>query len=387
MTGREGARGAPGNRPPAAEPPPAVLPMIASGLPKAQRGGREGKGETGSAAGVDDSRALLEKRGLALVEARLAGMTDASHCENVRELMDWGLDFWGLSDARMMELSWSMLREWGLHEAFKIHPARFAALLAVLFEHSHPVPYHNKRHWFSVAATTWAILHGAPEVRRHLSRLELLASIVAALGHDTDHPGVTNGFLSLLKHDLALRYNDISILENHHCATFFGLLAREDCDFLSGLSRKEFATLRGLVVACILNTDMARHFNLLEDFKQTEKMPKGWSSSEGGRRTLLSMVVHCADIGNPLRGWNVYKKSADRIADEFCEQVRLEDYFNLPRTAHMEGLEKAGARAKMEVGFTRVFASPTLLLLKRRFPQLEERVAVLRENCQRWEKL
>merc|ERR1711904_725916 len=192
-------------------------------------------------------------------------------------------DFWGLSDARMMELSWSMLREWGLHEAFKIHPARFAALLAVLFEHSHPVPYHNKRHWFSVAATTWAILHGAPEVRRHLSRLELLASIVAALGHDTDHPGVTNGFLSLLKHDLALRYNDISIL----------------------------------VVACILNTDMARHFNLLEDFKQTEKMPKGWSSSEGGRRTLLSMVVHCADIGNPLRSWNVYKKCADRIADEF----------------------------------------------------------------------
>ena len=333
---------------------------------------------------MNAARETLKKRGFTELEAALAGMAEDAHRENLEAVQDWGLDFWELSEERMAELCWSMLREWGLVEAFNIPPARFAALVVVLFEHSHQVPYHNKHHWFSVTASTWTILHSCPEVRRRLTKLELLAAIVAALGHDTDHPGVTNGFLSLLKHDLALRYNDISILENHHAATYFSLLAREDCDFLSSLTKKDCVTLRGLVVACILNTDMARHFNLLEDFKATEKMPKGWHSTEGGRRTLLSLVVHCADIGNPLRSWPVYKKCADRIAAEFSAQVRLEDHFALPRTPHMEGLEKPAARAKMEVGFARVFASPTLQLLKRKFPQLEERVAVLKHNCQRW---
>lgn len=362
-----------------------VLPILAVGLPKPRKRATKSGAASGGAC-FDGARELLKKRGLSELEARLSGMAEAGHRENVKMVEDWGLDFWDLSDDRMVELLWSMLREWDLTEVFKIHPARFAALVTVLFDHSHPIPYHTKHHWFSVTATTWAILHGCPDVRRHLSKLELLACIVAALGHDTDHPGVTNGFLGLLKHDLAMRYNDISILENHHCATFFSLLAQEDCDFLSELSKKQYTTLRSLVVACILNTDMARHFNLLEDFKAAETMPKGWYSSEGGRRTILSMVVHCADIGNPLRSWPVYKKCADRIAEEFCAQVRLEDHFSLPRTPHMEGLEKAAARAKMEVGFTRVFASPTLQLLKRKFPQLRERVNVMRENCQRFDE-
>jgi len=352
--------------------PPQVLPMLAAGLPKAHRGGRKC---------VTAARETLKKRGFTELEATLAGMAEDVHRENVKVVQDWGLDFWELSEERMAELCWSMLREWGLVEAFNIAPARFAALVVVLFEHSHQVPYHTKHHWFSVTATTFTILHSCPEVRRRLTKLELLAVIVGSLGHDTDHPGVTNGFLSSVSHDLAIRYNDISILENHHAATYFSLLAREDCDFLSSLTKKDCGTLRGLVVACILNTDMARHFNLLEDFKATML---SWHSTEGGRRTLLSMVVHCADIGNPLRSWPVYKKCADRIASEFSAQVRLEDHFSLPRTPHMEGLEKPAAQAKMEKGFARVFCSPTLQLLQRKFPQLEERVVVLKQNCARW---
>ena len=37
---------------------------------------------------------------------------------------------------------------------------------------------------------------------------------MAALGHDIGHPGVNNGFLSEVGHELAMQYNDRSPLEN-----------------------------------------------------------------------------------------------------------------------------------------------------------------------------
>ena len=36
--------------------------------------------------------------------------------------------------------------------------------------------------------------------------------------------GVNNPFLIAMKHTKALRYNDKSVLENHHCAIAFKLL-------------------------------------------------------------------------------------------------------------------------------------------------------------------
>ena len=45
--------------------------------------------------------------------------------------------------------------------------------------------------------------------------------LIAMVVHDLDHPGRTNHFLSNSQHELALLYNDKSILENHHVATAF----------------------------------------------------------------------------------------------------------------------------------------------------------------------
>ena len=49
----------------------------------------------------------------------------------------------------------------------------------------------------------------------------MLAVVVGAIGHDLAHPGVTNRFLQNSRADLAITYNDASILENMHCAMTF----------------------------------------------------------------------------------------------------------------------------------------------------------------------
>ena len=55
---------------------------------------------------------------------------------------------------------------------------------------------------------------------------------------------------------LAIRYNDSSVLENHHAATGYALL--DACGVLAPLSAEERRSLRRTLVDAVLATDMVR---------------------------------------------------------------------------------------------------------------------------------
>ncbi len=48
--------------------------------------------------------------------------------------------------------------------------------------------------------------------------------------------------------ELALMYNDESVLENHHLAVAFKLLQNPDCDIFANLNKKQRQTLRKMVI-------------------------------------------------------------------------------------------------------------------------------------------
>ena len=48
--------------------------------------------------------------------------------------------------------------------------------------------------------------------------------------------------------ELALMYNDESVLENHHLAVAFKLVQISDCDIFINLSKKQRQTLRKMVI-------------------------------------------------------------------------------------------------------------------------------------------
>ena len=54
--------------------------------------------------------------------------------------------------------------------------------------------------------------------------------------------------LFLLGSELALMYNDESVLENHHLAVAFKLLQNPECDIFVNLTRKQKQTLRKMVI-------------------------------------------------------------------------------------------------------------------------------------------
>ena len=62
------------------------------------------------------------------------------------------------------------------------------------------------------------------DLMKHLSDLNIMACYLSCLMADLGHPGVNNQYLIATKHPKAIRYNDKSVLENHHCAMAFKLL-------------------------------------------------------------------------------------------------------------------------------------------------------------------
>ena len=99
------------------------------------------------------------------------------------------------------------------------------------------------------------------------SDLEIFATVFAAAIHDVDHPGLTNPYLITTGSELALMYNDESVLENHHLAVAFKLLQHESRDIIHGLSKKQRQTFRKTVIDMVLATDMSKHMSLLAELK------------------------------------------------------------------------------------------------------------------------
>jgi len=48
--------------------------------------------------------------------------------------------------------------------------------------------------------------------------------------------------------ELALMYNDESVLENHHLAVAFKLLQNDGCDIFQNINKKQRQTLRKMVI-------------------------------------------------------------------------------------------------------------------------------------------
>merc|ERR1712110_264665 len=104
------------------------------------------------------------------------------------------------------------------------------------------------------------------ELKEIMSSLELFALLVAAVCHDCDHRGFNNAFEVMSRSDLALRYNDKSPLENHHCAVSFEVALRgphQKANIFATLERHAYSTVREKMIKAILATDMEHHGDLV----------------------------------------------------------------------------------------------------------------------------
>ncbi|XP_036619891.1 cAMP-specific 3',5'-cyclic phosphodiesterase 4A isoform X4 [Trichosurus vulpecula] len=245
------------------------------------------------------------------------------------------LNKWGLNIFQVAEFSngrslgcimYTIFQERDLLKTFKIPVDTLVTYMLTLEDHYHAdVAYHNSLHAADVLQSTHVLL-ATPALDAVFTDLEILAALFAAAIHDVDHPGVSNQFLINTNSELALMYNDESVLENHHLAVGFKLLQEENCDIFQNLNKRQRQSLRRMVIDMVLATDMSKHMSLLADLKTMVETKKVTSSgvllldNYTDRIQVLRNMVHCADLSNPTKPLALYRQWTDRIMEEFFRQ-------------------------------------------------------------------
>ncbi|XP_007549733.1 cAMP-specific 3',5'-cyclic phosphodiesterase 4B-like isoform X1 [Poecilia formosa] len=352
---------------------------------------------------ISGVRKLSHSSSLSSASMPRFGVNTDHEDELAKELED--LNKWSFNIFKVAEFSnnrplscimYAIFQERELLKTFRIPVDTFVTYVMTLEDHYHGnVAYHNSLHAADVAQSTHVLL-STPALDAVFTDLEILAALFAAAIHDVDHPGVSNQFLintserttarasisasisasyfvplpftspspssSESDSELALMYNDESVLENHHLAVGFKLLHLENCDIFQNLTKRQRQSLRKLVIDMVLATDMSKHMTLLADLKTMVETKKVTSSGVllldhyTERIQVLKNMVHCADLSNPTKPLPLYRQWTERIMEEFFRQGDKERERGMEISAMCD--KHTASVEKSQVGFIDYIVHP-----------------------------
>ncbi|KAG5674089.1 hypothetical protein PVAND_004075 [Polypedilum vanderplanki] len=242
-------------------------------------------------------------------------------------------DSYDWEDYEILHLMETMFIELNFIEKFHISPIRLREWLYEVYKHYNDVPFHNFRHCFCVAQMMYAITWQTNLICR-LGDLDVFILLISCICHDLDHPGYNNIYQINARTELALRYNDISCLENHHCSIAFRLLEYPECNLLEDVTKDMYKEIREGIIRCILATDMARHNEILTQFR--EIIPVFDYSNVSHKNLLCMVLIKVADISNEARPMDIAEPWLDRLLQEFFAQSAAEKLEGLPVTPFMD---------------------------------------------------
>ena len=251
-------------------------------------------------------------------------------------------------------------------------------------------PYHNSTH----AADVLQSLHSMLQMESALNptKLELFSILLAAAVHDVDHPGLNNAFQANAKTDLALIYNDKSVLENKHAAhAFLKMMGDEgtkqsakllgkgrinhgreaELNVLCNAPSKDIPTIRSHVIDAIMHTDMSDHFALVNHIKGLilEDNNGLAAISEDERWKILTFMMHMADISGQAKPDPLFLRWCERVTEEFFLQGDKEAELGLPvsnlcdrRTTHVN---------ESQIGFIEFVVKPSFAVLGEILPEVK----------------
>ncbi|CAG8738523.1 5572_t:CDS:2, partial [Acaulospora morrowiae] len=165
-----------------------------------------------------------------------------------------------------------------------------------------------------------------------LKSTDAFALLLASIGHDVGHPGVSNNFLIQSQTPLAQIYNDTSVLESFHAMTLFNLMRKHDF-MVYNPGTTEYAELRKTVVNAILATDMDLHeeyvVGINEQIKRFQS-PDYELKADKERKIIFGALIKCADISNVARPYHIAESWSNVLMEEFRCQGDLQRKLGQP---------------------------------------------------------
>lgn len=155
------------------------------------------------------------------------------------------------------------------------------------------------------------------------------------------------------KHHRIINYFQFAfscVLESHHAAHAFKLTigpTSDQVNIFKNLDRETYRDVRQSIIDMVLATEMTKHFEHISKFIHvfTKSVSIDEGPNESHTETLLDtlpespnlitfstpenivlikrMLIKCADVSNPARPLQLCSIWAQRIADEYCNQVSV----------------------------------------------------------------
>jgi len=268
--------------------------------------------------------------------------------------------------------------------------------------------YHNSLHGADITATICLFFNNSnAEEVCHAKAIDLLSIIIAALGHDVGHPGLTNAFQINSSSEMAITYNDSSCLENFHLTKLFKTLRKDEYNIFEKLSTQDYKKIRKKMISEILATDMAIHGKILNNIRS--KIPENLlNANESNKKNeikkfelisdinneettneekqaLFDYFIHSADLGHNTKIFDISLKWVELLSEEFWIQGDKERQMNL-NISFLCDRDSTNV-PKSQVGFIGGFIIPTYNFLVVMFPTLSYTVENAKNNLNKWQKL
>ena len=284
-------------------------------------------------------------------------------------------------------------------------------LVSVANQYFRTTLYHNSLHGADITATICIYFNNSnAEEICHTKAIDLFSIIIAGLGHDIGHPGLTNNFQVNSLSEMAITYNDNSCLENYHLSKLFKTLRRDETNIFEKLSTQDFKKIRKKMISEILATDMAIHGKILNNIRSKipeyllqENNTDNIDNETGHKKfelitdinneittneeqqALFDYFIHSADLAHNTKKFSISLKWVELLSNEFWLQGDKEKKMNLS-VSFLCDRDNTDV-PKSQVGFIGGFIIPTFNFLIIMFPSLSFTVENAKNNLNEWQKL
>ena len=239
--------------------------------------------------------------------------------------------------------------------------------------------YHTDLHAADIVHTSFIYFkEGLINEIIKLDKSSICALFLSCICHDYKHPGLNNNYLMETNNSIAIRYNDISILENMHISeTFKLILSDKNCNIFDNLEKQKYKKIRKQMISCVLGTDMSNHKHSLDFMNKC--LNENNHIIENDNQEYMNLIVHSADISNPTKKFEIYYKWAELVVEEFYQQGDREKELGLNCSCDRNKV----TLFKSQLGFIDFVEKPFYGLFVKLFPKLNFLEENLNKNRER----
>jgi hypothetical protein len=306
----------------------------------------------------------------------------------LKRVDEWDFDVFQVAEltGRPLEVvGYALFRSSGLMEKCDIRDAALVRFLRECEKRYLDNPYHNSTHAADVLQTLCYFLRKG-ELVTHLTPIETLGVMIAAIAHDLEHDGVNNNFQIEITSEAALNHNNKSVLENQSSVVCFKLM-RDDpsTDILSGLEPDARKEIRGVIIDAILATDMSAHFHLVGQLKAKIAASGVHEAGRQDVMLLIKLALKCADISNPAKARGLYIRWADLVMEEFFNQGDREKELGVKVSPFMD--RDSTSVSKCQIGFIEFIVRPLYQACSSFLEEMDEPLRQIEDNLAHFKRL